>query len=317
MDAHANYGEASDPTDWALAERRGAGGVPARTSGFDYVEILYREKWLVLAIVLIFVGGAYLFARLSPTRYEATLVLSPAAPTVQTGGIAAGALAGLGLGADFGRSSQKYVALALLESRALMQRFIVDNNLLPVLFAARWNAAAGSWAEGVRPPTLEDGYKRLHGTMRIEDDRIHDIVKVQLRWTSSQMAADWANGLVKMVNADMQAHAIAAADSMISYLNGEYNRTTIQELRTNVTRLIEEQIKARMMASSQNDFALTVIDPAEPTRVPVEPRPRLLMVGGGILGLLLGVLAAFSHYGWNHRRVDAARRIEGRASGRV
>ena len=116
-----SYGFASElrrgarRVDSAAGAGRDADRASGRTSGFDYLEIFYKEKLLLLAIFLIFVCSAYLYARVSPTRYEATLVLSPAAQNFQASGGAAGALASLGLGGGIARSNQKSVALALLE----------------------------------------------------------------------------------------------------------------------------------------------------------------------------------------------------------
>jgi uncharacterized protein involved in exopolysaccharide biosynthesis len=282
---------------------RSEGTDPGALSGFDYVLILYQQKWLIIGALVICLAAAYAFIRISVTRYEATVLMVPYSD--QVGNVpsgAAGTLAGLGLLGRAATNEIRAVALATLDSRSLLQQFITDNNLLPVLFAERWDSATGNWKSDQKAPSLEDGYKRLFGLIRIEEDTTRNVIRLHVRWTDASVAAAWANGLVQRVNARMQAKEVGETTAMISYLNDEYRRTTVQELRTNIASLIEDEIKKGMMAKSHDDFALVVIDPAEPTESPASPRVLVIMAGGALFGLLIGVPGSFFRHGLQLRK---------------
>ena len=70
----------------------------------------------------------------------------------QFGGLAA--LAGVDLGSGGGRKDE---SIATLSSLGFARDFIVAENLLPVLFADKWDAAANRWRDPSQVPTLEAG----------------------------------------------------------------------------------------------------------------------------------------------------------------
>ena len=166
---------------------------------------------------------------------------------------------------------------------------------MPVLFAVRWNAATGTWKEGVQPPTFEDGYKALHGIME-------DRGRSNSRYRHAPSEMDQQPDRIRLgrwsgQNGECPTCRRVPSRTPTPYLISREHTIERQSRSSEPTlaaQLIEEQIKTRMMASSQNESALTVIDPAEPTKAAVEPRVRLLLAGGGLLGLLLGVPAALS-----------------------
>ncbi|HUZ75368.1 MAG TPA: GNVR domain-containing protein [Stellaceae bacterium] len=262
-------------------------------SGTDFILIFLRQKWIILAVVVLCVLAGALVVTLTTRKYEVAVIAYPVEGQSGVQQTFASTISTLGFLDNGNINERKHVALATLQARSFLEGFIRDNNLLPVLFADRWDANRGTWRAGVKPPTLEDGYEALRKTMRIDDDTAHGVVWLYVKWTNAATAAEWANALVRKVNELLQAKAVARSDAMLKYLNDEYSRTTIQELRTNIANLIEQEIKERMMAKSRDDYALSVIDPAEPTSAPVEPRILLVMAASLLLGLFIGVPVAF------------------------
>src|ERR1700719_4396258 len=108
--------------------------------------ILLEKKWQILAITIVFASVAALAAWLLPKSYKGLVLLSPVSNTggsqlgaassilSQLGGIAS--LAGLPVGGD----SKKSESIAVLQSEALTEKYIIENNLLPVLFKEKWDA---------------------------------------------------------------------------------------------------------------------------------------------------------------------------------
>ena len=125
------------------------------------VQALLSAVWAArLAVLLGFVLGAALGAVLAYSMtpvYRAEAVAVP----VKSDGLSgiSGALGQLGglasvAGVDLHGGDNSVEYLEFLRSRTLTERFIVENNLLPVLYPKRWNEAAKTWRSDERPPTI-------------------------------------------------------------------------------------------------------------------------------------------------------------------
>ncbi len=216
----------------------------------------------------------------------------------QLGGIAA--LAGIDIGIAGGRKEEY---LATLSSPGFAREFIRTQNLLPVLFADRWDAQAKQWRPGRKTPTLEQGVKRFtNEVVSISEDRKTSLITVTVEWYSPQLAAQWANGMIELVNERLRADAIRTADSSLEYLNRELTKTNVVEIRQAIYRLTEEQVNNAMLANVQREYAFHVVDAAVPPEVRFSPKRMLIGTVGAAAGLFLGAMAVYV------RRVRARRR---------
>lgn len=264
-----------------------------------------RERiWWVVASVVVFTGIFIAAALLITPVYRSTTVLVPAGSERNglsgslgsamggLGGLAA--LAGVNLGGD---NSATEEALAVLKSRQFTENFIRDKNLLPKLFAKRWDAATGKWkVPPAKQPTLAKGYKYFDSKVRtIGRDKKSGLVTLQIDWTDRNEAAQWANELIQRLNAEMRSRSIANVDASVLFLEKELRSTTVFETREAINRLIEAQIKQRMLANVTQEFAFRAADTALPADAddPVKPRTIQMVAAGILLGLTLGMLAIY------------------------
>jgi uncharacterized protein involved in exopolysaccharide biosynthesis len=205
-----------------------------------------------------------------------------------------GAIASLA-GMDVGKGDdQTPEFVATLTSRVLVEQFIADNNLLPVLFDKRWDESAKKWLPGVRVPTEQDGFYTLtKGIMSVVEDKQTGLVTVRLDWKNPAQAASWANEIVDRVNRIARARAMRDTEVSVDYLNKELESTQPVEIRESIFSVLEQQINKRMMAATKPDFAFRVIDPAQTPLInrPVRPIPMLIAGIGLFCGGLLGTIA--------------------------
>jgi uncharacterized protein involved in exopolysaccharide biosynthesis len=271
--------------------------------------ILWGRRWLIIACVIVMTAIAAAVAFLSTSIYRSSIVLIPANPEQmglagglgnalgQLGGLAS--LAGIDIGAG-GMANEE--ALAVLESRQFTEEFIHDLQLTPILFAKKWDAKNANWREGVIPPTPGKAYKYFSKKVRtIERDKKTQIVTVNIDWRDREFAAQWANQLVERLNAEMRSRAIARTNASVGYLENELQNTTTIATREAINRLIEAQIKQRMLANVTHEYAFRVVDRAVPADRddPIRPKKLLLLLAGPFVGLVIGVAAALlASWGW-------------------
>ncbi len=264
---------------------------------------LWRRRWLILTITLAFTAILAAVAFLTTPVYRASTVLALGnvdrngagalgAMIGQFGGLAS--LAGLNVGGA--GDSDTEVSLAVLRSRQFTEAFIRDRKLLPVLFDDRWDAGTATWKGPKKDwPTLAQGYKFFDREVRsIAYDRKTGLVTLQIDWRDPEIAAQWANELVTRANAEMRRRAIQDARASIDYLEKELSATTTVDTRTAISRLMEAQIRQRMLANVTFEYAFKVIDAAlaPDLKDMIRPKRLLLVAFGAVLGMLVAVIVA-------------------------
>jgi uncharacterized protein involved in exopolysaccharide biosynthesis len=273
----------------------------------ELLELTWRRRILVVASVLVFAALAAVASFVMTPRWRAQVVIVPVKGDDMRGVLssALGQLGGLaslaGLGASGGGNKEEN--LQFLSSRGFLRSFIEEENLLPVLFAKKWDATQGRW-NVVDPddvPTIADGVRYMDTKVRsVQEERRTGIVTLSIVWKDPEVAARWANLMVERANRDLRARAIRDAEASKAYLNAELGKTDVVELRQSVYRLIENQIKTIMLASVRPEYAFRIIDPAVPPDPDEKIRPKRLVMT--VLGAMAGGVFALLVIGWQWRR---------------
>ena len=263
----------------------------------EFLLFIWRSRWIALAAGALCAIVAAVAAWVVTPEYTASVVLLPVSThggSVDLGSSASelsglASLAGINLN---GANQVKTEAIATLESEILTEQYIRQHDLLPILFSHDWNAATRQWKtnDPRKVPTLWKANRRFKDVRAIDDDTKTGLITLTIRWKSPYLAAEWANGLVKLTNDYLRQRAIDEAERNIAYLSGEVSKTNIVEVKSAIYSLMETEIKNEMIARGRDEYALRVIDPAEPPEKMSFPRPVLWTVGAFLGGIFLGLL---------------------------
>jgi uncharacterized protein involved in exopolysaccharide biosynthesis len=263
----------------------------------------WRRRWLIAAITFVFLLIFTTVAFLTTPIYRAATILIPV--STNKGGLngslasalgsASGlaSLAGINLSAN---DSGVEESLAVLQSRQFIEPFIVDEKVAPELFPSLWDKNLDKWRVATdKQPTPARAYLRFEKILVVVKNIKSGLVTLQIDWPDSAKAASWLNELVRRLNVEMRSRAIVSADASVGYLQKEYSSTLDVNTREAIGRLMESEIRQRMLANVTQDYALRVIDkamPADPSDK-VWPKKLVLVFVGLILGFLVGLVAAF------------------------
>ena len=102
-------------------------------------------------------------------KFDATTVVYPTGKQTGAGAAALGQLGGLASLAGISiPQPDSVVPVAVLQSRDLTRDFIVDNDLLPVIFSDQWDGKKRNWKEGLlsQPPDIRDAVKYFNEKIR-------------------------------------------------------------------------------------------------------------------------------------------------------
>ena len=274
----------------------------------ELVAILASQKWLVLWIAAAITLAGGIASLVVPKYYRAVTIVSPVSNSPnasqlgglgslvsQFGGLAS--LAGVSLAADNKRAE----SVAVLESEALTESYIRDNNLLPVLYASKWDAVHRRFTvtNPEKMPTLwkaNDYFKKKIRDVTV--DTKTGLVWLRISWKDPKLAAKWANDLVKLANDTLRNAAIAESERNIAYLNQQAAKTDQVGVKQAIYTILQTEINKEMLARGNDQYAFKVLDPAFAPERPYFPLPLLWTAAAFAGGLFLGCVVAIVRATW-------------------
>lgn len=258
-----------------------------------------REEWKVITGIVLLSAGLSVFIAIRTTPIYRAEVTVNEVRNQQSGAGALlgelGNLAGLaGVDASIIRGNNG-PARATLQSRRLVEEYVHRNNLLPILFADRWDSKKRDWLDSAQPPTLWLGVDYFtKNVLRIREDAKTGLLIVSCEWHDPQLAANWANGLVSLANELVRQRDIRDSEKNIAYVRTQIDNTNVLEIKQVIYRLIEAEMKTLMLANARQEYAFAIIDPAVKPERHIRPRRSIIAIlgtsVGGLLGLFIGGL---------------------------
>lgn len=245
---------------------------------------LWARKWLIVLCTVLSACGAVAYALQATEIFRAEAVLSIRNDAEQ-GGLAAAAAQFGGLadlaGLSMPGSKDKAVAVATLKSRALIERFIAERDLVKVLIDK---------PDPKDPPTVWDAHELFtKQVFKVTEDKKSGLITVAVEWKDPQLAADWVADLVSRANARLREVAIAESERNLAYVEEQARKSTVVEIQQSLYRLAETEIKKLMLARGANEYAFKTVDPARVPERRVRPKRAIIAVIGTLFGGFVGV----------------------------
>ncbi len=276
--------------------------------------MLWVSKKKIMGITSCFAIFSVLLALWLPNQYTASVVLAPSQQ--ETGGLsgALGQLGGLaslaGVNISAGESSESKISQEVMQSWSFIDSFIVKNDLAVEVFAgSRWHEEENElaiddnlyevdtqqWliedddAGGLRPPTSWELFEEFEQRLSVSEDKITGLVSVSIEYYSPFIAKEWVDLYVKAINSHMQAREVDKVNRNIEYLQKQIGTTAIAEMQEVLYTLVEEQLKAKMVAEASPDFAFVAVSPSMLPEEHSQPRRALICILGTLMGGMISV----------------------------
>jgi uncharacterized protein involved in exopolysaccharide biosynthesis len=275
-----------------------------RDEALNLVEIgsiLWLNKWVLIVAALVSVAGALIYAYAATEWYRADVVLK-LAETKQSQGILGqlgdlGGLASLaGLDVNDNKSAEP---IAVLKSREFKGAFIEDQNLLPLFFPRKWDAAANRWntSDVKRQPDVRDGIKYFTERLfSVTEDRKTGLITLAVRWKEPQVAAAWANMLVERVNDLMRTRALKVSEDNVSYLKQELAASNVVALQQAMGHVLESELQKLLLAKGNKEYSFRILDHAQIPKWRVWPDRPLIVSVAPVIGMLLAMFFVVSRH---------------------
>lgn len=278
---------------------------------------LFKYKIMILGITLLFAIFSVFYTLSLPNKYKAESLLMPVSEdtSANMSGLMSqfGGLAGLA-GIDIGKGGQNNVELIIetVRSRAFLAEFINKYNLIiPILAASGWDRetntlviddslydqSTSTWVRTATPPrkatpTVYEAVEELRDIATIKLDDENGFVTIAVEFYSPYLAKQWVEWMVQDANHWIRSKKKQEVDKSIQFLSEQAELTNVVEMKTSFYKLIEEQIKTKMLTEVREEYALKVIDPATLPELKSSPMRALICIVITLAGLFISTLAA-------------------------
>ncbi|MGY0649137.1 MAG: Wzz/FepE/Etk N-terminal domain-containing protein, partial [Paraglaciecola chathamensis] len=249
--------------------------------------VIWRGKWIIIAITAIFAVASVLYALSLPNIYKSEALLAPA-DSDQQGGLSglSGQLGGLvslaGVNLGGGKTDKTALAIEILKSREFFAKFAEKHNILPDLMAVKewdmttntvvydeeiYSSESGEWVREVKAPRTskpsnQEGKKVFERLFSVEKNLETGMISIRIEHQSPFIAKKWVDWLIDDINLEMKVRDASEAENSIAYLESQILTTNIVEQKTLLYQLIEEQAKTLMFAEVRIEYAFFTIDKA-------------------------------------------------------
>jgi uncharacterized protein involved in exopolysaccharide biosynthesis len=290
--------------DNELIGRAGAGEIGFQELFAD----AWKARWETLGVTLICMIAGIITGLLIEKQYRAEILITVTdSPTGASGGLGAlasqyGALASL-VGVSMSGKDSKAESVAVLQSRLITEAYLRDNNLLPVLYSDLWDENSKRWkpTNARKIPSLWMATQFFGKKIReVKEDKQTGLVTMRITWRDPTAAAKWANDLVRNTNQYLRDKAIKESDQNIAYLNEQAAKTNVIEAREAIYSILKQELNKQMIARGREEYALKVLDPAQPPESQSSPSVALLGAVGFGVGIIISAL-------WIWRRSSVTR----------
>jgi uncharacterized protein involved in exopolysaccharide biosynthesis len=279
------------------------------------VRTIWTKKWLIGAVSFAAAVVAVVVSLLLPDIYRSEALLAPSDPENNSGIAAlASQYAGLaslaGINLEAGKTDKTALGLEILQSRRFITEFIEKHDaLVPLIAADDWDAStrelkidaddydvdSREWVRTVWPPkstipSAHEAYEEFMEILEIEQDQATGFVTISIEHYSPVVARNWVAWLIDDLNQSIMQRDVSEAKQAIEFLNDQITSTSLANLQSVFSTLIEEHTRTVMLASVTDEYLLKVIDPPIEPEIKEKPKRALIVVLSAFLALLLATV---------------------------
>lgn len=280
------------------------------------IQLIWGKRYQILASSLIFgllAGGV---ARGMPDVYRSEVLLAPVSDVEAMGSESLlGELSRIPLLGATGAAGVPKTTLAIetLKTRRFLTDFIVSNQMVPPLLAAKdWDSDRGRWVFDDAKFDIETGewrgeYSEVESRVRediaysafrkmISVERRSDtgLLVISIESMSPIYTKEWLEDLVEQLNTQLKNQEIAEASKSKRFLERQLEKVVVTEMRSILNKLIEKQMQREMLANVRDEHVFQVLDPPVVALESSAPKRSLITIFGVFLGFVSGLLVVLS-----------------------
>jgi hypothetical protein len=216
-----------------------------------------------------------------------------------------------------GDGSSVFKVLEIIQSREFTKHLITFDNVLPSIMAAEsydtsskkiifdpeiYDVESKTWtreppANGNIVPSYLEAHREYAEMLSIIKDKITGLISIKIEHVSPVFAHDFLSLIIQEANNLNREIDVETTTKALAYLKTELSQTPQVEIKRSISKLIENQLETKMMASIYDDYVLI---PLEPPFVPDKKsgpvRSLIVIVSTLLAGIFSVMYVLIRHY---------------------
>jgi len=196
------------------------------------------------------------------------------------------------------KSSKAKEAIVRIESYDFFNNYFLPNvdikNITSVKSWDKTNNKLIYYQDDNNQQSHQDAYKFYKNMIQITEYKSNGFISLSIMHKSPFVAKDWLDIIIYNINESMRKKDIETSQNAINYLNETVKSTNIQSVKNAVANLLESQIQIQMIANSNKDYVLKVLDSPYVPQEKSSPSRALIVILGSIIGLIFSLFAVVS-----------------------
>lgn len=283
----------------------------------ELVGVLWKSKFLIISFTALISISSIIISLMMTNYYTSESVLiardqQDSSSLSDFSGVAS--LVGVDLS---GEGASVFKVMEIIQSREFVRHLITFENVLPSLMAAEsfdassqqinfdpeiFDAESNTWTRepGVNGniiPSYLEAHREYSDMLSIIKDKLTGLISIKFEHISPVFANDFLSLIIQEANNLNREIDVDATTKALTYLKGELSQTPQIEIKKSISKLIENQLETRMMASIYDDYILI---PLEPPFVPDKKsrpiRSLIVILSTLIAGMLSVIYVLVNHY---------------------
>lgn len=284
----------------------------------ELIIIYWRHKFFILFVTFIFAITSLFYALSLPNIYQSSSLVSAqdGSMGLDLGGYSGlAAIAGINLPSSSGDKSD--IVLETIRSREFLKHLISFEEVLPALMAAKeydflsqqiiydnelYDTSSGDWVREVEPPFVPSpSYLEAHesylGSFSAYQIPETGFIVLSFEHVSPIFAYNFLSLIISEINKWIMQKDLDESSKALNYLNDQASKTSLTNINSSISNLIESNLETQMRARSNDDYALSIIDPPFIPELKSKPSRKLILILGTLIGGLLSLLLVMiNHY---------------------
>jgi Chain length determinant protein len=281
----------------------------------SFLLVAWTKKLIIAIMMLLAIMLTVVALHFSTYEYTATLKVTAVQKDRQLSSNLAGlaSLAGVSLpGGSAGSQLTQYIEL--LKSRNVSATLASDPYIMKHVFSDQWDSKSKQW----RPksglsvtlthmmkaiigmpihqwsaPDAEMLNKYIVRKLKLAEDNKSNVLSIMMEDKSPSFAIYFVNKIHNATDYQLRRRALDRSQKYVLYLESKLPLVTNADHRKALVDSLGEQEKVLMLASADSPFAAEPLGDTTSSFKPTSPNPVILLPLFALLGLILGLCAAF------------------------
>lgn len=180
-----------------------------------------------------------------------------------------------------GDGASVFKVLEIIQSREFTKHLITFDNVLPSIMAAEsydtsskkiifdpeiYDEESKTWtrepsANGNVIPSHLEAHREYADMLSVMKDKITGLISIKIEHVSPVFAHDFLSLIIQEANNLNREIDVKTTTKALTYLKTELSQTPQVEIKKSISKLIENQLETKMMASIYDDYILIPLEP--------------------------------------------------------